>query len=773
MGWGINPAERMLRHSQVAGDNSFFLAVPCDNKPPYLLCMPEDGTAWEAFDHADEHGPSVGYTLHLQGMKVAQDAANRLGGRWRLPVTSLTLDVGESKRYSFDFQWVDGYDEARRELVKAGKVTINAIPGFTVPRDQDLLLYLTGQYDDIHIEAEHSKQTTIVLERKEFSSCNAQTYNYLFRIHMNKLGENRLAIRYANNHVGWLECFATLSIPQVIEARAKYICHCQTVDDAKWYDGLFCDRNTLTGEILDPDHHGEMPRDRRYAITCDDPALSRPAFLSSKNAEIPDFNEIAALDRYCENFVWGGLQRTDIEEYPYAVYGVPDWRENRDRRNLNATELLHIWRIYDYPHIALIWFNMYRIAKAKPSATSQTPVEYLRRAYGTYLAMYQYPFEVEQSYGWTGRTSCQWNPYHTGFYNELSIVDVIDALRREGMFVAARRLEFHWGHKVQYFMRLADDLFTSECPFDTTGFESMQAAVDWGRAHATNLWNDDVTSLMNYTSANVEMFDYKQREANIACRGFIESAYYLTGSDIRSDSSTYTLSYMSQMGGQALMQDALYATGNPFPLLRLASASLLSSWALVNAGDKEDNYGYWFPGKANNGSSAGGFEPSPAGISWLGQPAYHGVWQFGSETDLGYCGYLRGAATIVADDPDFGRVVYGGVLHHADDGVTVIYPADGVSRRFHIIKSESFRIHILVEGARIYSVRFTDNANRIRIVIDFASQPSLGAHIKVFGHQEQAIFCAPNGMTVSKLDLPLSKNTQIVIETLNNDAFGA
>ena len=760
MGWDVDPAERMLRHSQVAGDNSFFLGVPANNKPPYLLCVPERGTAWEAFDH-DVHGrmPSRGYALHLQGKKVAEDARRQVGGRWRLPVSSLELGPGESKRYAFGFQWVDGYDQANRALVEAGKVVIEAVPGLTVPRDQDLLLRLTGKFDDIAVEGEYADSTTVSLEHVRANAGDPMVRDYLFRVHMERLGENRLAIRYDRDQVGWLECFSTLPLEEVIKARADYIRECQTVDDSKWYDGLLCDRNTLTGEILDPNHHGQMPHRTRYSITCDDPALSRPAFLSSKNVEIPDAREIRALDRYCSKFVWGGLQHTDTEEYPYAVLGVPDWHDNRGRRNLNASEQLHIWRLYDYPHVALVWLNMYRIAKAHPGMTELDPMEYLRRAYGTYLAMYQYPFEVEQSYGWKGEISCQWNPYRTGFYSELAIVDAIEALRSEGMTVEARRLEFHWGHKADFFIRQAKDLFTSEGAFDTTGFETTQALVDWGRSHATALWNNEVSSMLNYTPAHVEEFDRRQLESNIACRGSIEKAYYLTGSDIRGDSSGYTLSYMSQMGGQALMQDALYAPGDPFKLLRLASTSLLSSWALVNAGDEDSDYGYWFSGKANNGASSGGFEPAPTAMTWLGQPSYRGVWRFGSETDLGYCGYLRGAATIVADDPDFGRVVYGGTMECSEDGEgirsSVIRPLDGVARRFHVIRSRYDRIHMLAEGVRIGRIVLGEHGSETTFDIEFEGIAGDQARLKVFdqGHGETVF--RVDGDSRERVDMPV------------------
>src|SRR2546427_7039791 len=44
----------------------------------------------------------------------------------------------------------------------------------------------------------------------------------------------------------------------------------------------------------------------------------------------------------------------------------------------------------------------------------------------------------------------------------------------------------------------------------------------------------------------------------------------------------------------------------------------------------------------------------------LGQPMHRGNWYYSCEENLGFCGALRAAATILADDPIFGRICYGG-----------------------------------------------------------------------------------------------------------------
>lgn len=749
MGWGTDPAERMIRHSQVAGDNSFFLATPCDGKTPYLLCLPHEGTRWELFD-TTENKERRTYQIHIFGEAAAKLAREKEGGRWRLPVSHAKLKPGEQQEYGCDFQWAGSYEEARQLLVAHGKIDIQVVPGLTVPQDQKARLLLKSRYENLSLTAEHPEDTVIELISQE-NDCR------LYQVEFKRLGENLLTIEYDGGKRGWIEMFSTLPVETLLCRRADYICKCQCLEPEKWYDGLFRERNTKSGVMLDPDHYDEIEGWRRYEVTCDDPGLSKPAFLASKNAELPNEEEIKALDYYIEHFVWGGLQRTDAEEYPYGIYGIPDWNELRNRKNYNANELLHIWRLYDYPHIILLYYKMYEIARNHPGLPMMLDAtEYLRRAYGTCLAMYQYPFEIEHSYAWSHG---YWSPYQTGFYNELVIVDVIAALRREGRPEQAKRLEFHWQHKADYFIRECGDLFGSEYAFDTTGFESTQAIVDWGRKHAGKFYNSDERSLLSYTLSEVESFDLKQRACNIACRGYMENAYYITGSDIRGDSTHYTLGYMSQMGGWALLQDALYSSDSPFELLRLGYNSLLSSWAVLNAGNERSNYGYWFPGKENDGASSGGFEAAPYSITWLGQPSHNGVWIYGCETDLGYCGYLRGAAVIFAQDPWFGEICYGGVVREQAGGLR-IQPADGVGRQFHYVRSDTERLHILLYGAHMEEI-WVENEGRIVISLNRISAAEAWMHIFTHDVLDNVIVGSRCG---TDLEINLSGKKQIEIK---------
>jgi hypothetical protein len=183
--------------------------------------------------------------------------------------------------------------------------------------------------------------------------------------------------------------------------------------------------------------------------------------------------------------------------------------------------------------------------------------------------------------------------------------------------------------------------------------------------------------------------------ANVALRGWLEPAYYLLGSDYRGGQATrYNLSYMSQIGGWAIVDYALHYARDPYPYLRLGYASYLSSWALMNTGTPESNYGYWYPGEENDGASGWAFTPEKYGSMWIRKNNGRGTWYYDGEIDLGYIGALRTAATIVADDPLFGLFAYGGLLIESQPNITVV-PRDGLRQRFHCILGAQ-RLHMFL-----------------------------------------------------------------------------
>jgi len=708
---GENPQQiferGFLRHKFISGTGSFFFYTRASGAPPFLLVTVLPGTKLEYFGAAAGRG---GEALYIHS---ARSGAAETRGTWRQAHTALELAPGNKRLYGFRLQWANSYDELRSLIYDAGLFDVRVVPGMTVPESLTARFSLHTKAKIESITAEFPSQTTV----RHVSE--PQPGTHVYEVAFRKLGENMLTIRHDGGRKTYLEFFATEPLETLIKKRAAFLVNRQQIrDSTKWWNGvygIYDMRAKVTRTIDDPD----IFLDRMvYALTCDDPGLSKAPFLAAKNAVYPDQHEIESIEYYIKNFVWGGLQRRDDEKpYAYGVYGTPNWYINRDstRRRVYAQHLAngatalrdlgkeHVWRSYDYPHVVMLYFHMYQIAKRYPEMSKYLDAAgYLTRAYETARAFYTYPYELYPSY---------YETYKWGLYNELVVLDLIDALRAEGFPDRAAWLRAEWEKKTKYFVYDDRYPFRSEYAFDRTAFESSYAFAKYGATHDmkpdSNLWYD-VKLEKWYSHPSVKREDSRafmdrQLASGLVVRGWLNPAYYTLGADPG-------VSYMAAMGGWGVLDYALNFAPRPSDWLQLGYASYLSSWSLMNTGRPETNYGFWFPGKENDGAAGWQFMSSKAGNAWMGSSYPGGVteprgpWHYDGEIDLGFGAALRMAATIVTRDPIFGWLAYGGVLKENGNSLQVV-PRDGLRRRFDVILADTAPRRVKLELDRDGFVR--------------------------------------------------------------------
>jgi hypothetical protein len=557
----------------------------------------------------------------------------------------------------FKFRWADDYQGVRDVLYEEGLFDIHVVPGMTVPVDLDARVSLRTKNKMI-LTPEFPEQTVIeALGDREKDTP-------VFKIRFSRLGENWVRIDYGDNLYMILEFFVTEPLETLIKKRSAFLVENQQHrDPSKWYDGLFSEWDMRSGILRSPEDRDGL---NRYVLSCDDPGLGKAPFVAAKNVHYPERSEIEAVEVYIERFLWGKLQCTDEEPYPYGVYGIPDWKVNRESRATDREGWTgHVWRVFDYPHVINLYWNMFRIAKLYPELVRYLDADgYLERAFGTAKAYFTLP-----------RETANWPAEALGNFDELVISDLIEALHTRGWTEKAAWLRERWEGKIERFINDRPNLFHSEYPFDPTGFESYQAFADYAMREMIN-----PEKTLDVTLEATERFMEEEIATNIATRGWLETAYYLLGGE-------RALRYMSQMGGWSVLHHGLHYADNPAEYLRLGYASFLSSWALMNTGSPESGYGYWYPGKHNDGAAGSAFVMESYGRTWLGKEQPRGPWFYSAEIDLGFGGALRTAATIVFEDPLFGWFAYGGHLSHDGDSVTVV-PRDGLRKRFHWIRGD-------------------------------------------------------------------------------------
>ncbi|NQW04254.1 MAG: hypothetical protein HQ485_09515, partial [Acidobacteria bacterium] len=700
---GENPAEiferGFLKHQFISGAGSFFFYTRASGAPPFLLVTVRPGTTLEYFTAGGRSGGTM--FVHSAKSGVASGPGETVG-TWRQAHTALTLEAGAKATYGFRLQWASSYDELRDLLVENGLFDVRVVPGMTVPSDLSAQFALRTRATIESVTAEFPDQTVIAPLVPAATPTMPAGDTHLYTATFRKLGENMLTITHDGGRQTYLEFFVTEPMETLIKKRASFLVNRQQVKDpTKWWDGVYGPydmRAKTVRTIDDPD----IFVDRMiYALTSDDPGLAKAPYLAAKNVTYPNKDEIESLEYYIEHFVWGGLQRTDDERpYPYGIYGTPHWFINRDpeRRRAYADALAngatakadlakeHVWRSYDYPHVVMLYFHMYQIAKMYPEMSSYLDAAgYLNRAWETARAFYTYPYEIYPSY---------YDTYKWGLYNELVVLDVIDALKGEGHPEQAKWLTGEWERKTKYFVYDDAYPFRSEYAFDRTAFESTYAFAKYGATHDMapdqNLWFDlKLKKWWSHPTVKREdsrAFMDRQLASGLGVRGWLNPAYYTLGADPG-------VSYMAAMGGWGVLDYAINFAPRPYDWLQLGYASYLSSWSLINSGTAESGYGAWFPGQENDGAAGWQFMSAKTGSAWMGSSYPGGVtvprgpWHYDGEIDLGFGAALRMAATVVTNDPTFGWIAYGGAT--TDTGKTLlIRPRDGVRRRLAVVTQD-------------------------------------------------------------------------------------
>ena len=765
-GGGENPTEifeqRVVKHHFISGNNSFIFFERPTGLGPYLVMVPLPGTSLEYFSTASSFAGERG--VFQAFIHSALTGSKELRGQWRQPHTSTFIETKSSKTYGFKFRWAKNYNAIRDILVEEELIDVQVMPGMTVPTDLEAMIALRTNQKIQNIEAEFAAATSIKYlgEKKKGT--------HLYKIKFSRLGENKLTVHYGNNYKTYLEFFVTEPLETLYKKRASFIAnHQQLKMPGKWYDGLFGVYDMKNAALRSPDNPDYFDTSRlSYVLTCDDPGLCKAPFVAAKNVAYPDQKEIDAVEYYIKNFVWGGLQRTDKEvPFPYGVYGTPSWYVNRDttRRRRNTAdrnqERMHVWRSYDYPHIMMLYYHMYQVAKMYPGMTHYLDAKgYLERTKETAKAYFKYPYEILPWY----------ETYKWGCYNELLLTEIIAELKKQGFAEDARFLTDEWEKKVKYFVYDDPYPFRSEYAIDATAFESSHALAKYAVLNTmqpdSNLWFDkNLKKWYSHPQIKKEdglRFMHRQIQANMALRGVIESAYYYLGSDFRGRSDGYTLSYMSQMGGWGILDYALHFAEDPADYIRLGYQSYLSSFALINSGTPETNYGYWYPGKENDGATGWAFEPQKYAVSWIQKPQGRGPWFYDGEIDLGFGGATRMASTIVTNDPVFGMVAYGGELQHTKLLLQVI-PKDGLRRKLYYRNGKhSIDIEMNRDGfAKNKPVAIEPSGNSIQMILENRTMDAHPTQIEIKGLTGN-YGVSVNGKTIQQLILNAAGTTLTV-----------
>lgn len=688
----LSAKDNLAKHIFLNGNSSYIYWLPFHGQGNVLLMTMKDGTALEYKELGDY------YYIH------SKTSVDRTNDTWRFPSTSKVVLSNQSYTTGFNFSLADKYTDIQNKLYDKGNVIAKVVPGMVVSTEMEVHCVIASKQKIKILEPEYPQQIQIINKGKA-------NEKYLYDFRFSRLGENMITIKYGKRKTCYLNFYITEPLENIIKKRANFIAtRQQHRDSTKWYNGLYSLWDMENEILLSPDNLGGLPYPYMVGGS-DDPSNCKALYLSEKNIVYPDKDEIASLEYYEENFVWGKLQRTDKEyPYPYGIYGCDNWHELRSGAlgdyNSGGSGKERMWRTYDYPTHFTIYHNLYRIAKDYPYLVNYLDAKgYLERAYRTAMAYFEVPYNIFMGTQWAIQGWSDW-AYKIGNFHERYLLDIIQALKTEGRNHAAEKLRKEWEKKVLYMIYEDPWPFGSEMFVDRTAYESSYYVAEYAKLHRIipqeQLWYDKNEhkwhTYKSLDTTKVDCFMRNQLDGNLAIRGLYEFDFNHLGTAWSGGKDN--LDYMSQMGGVAILDYAFRFANAPEKYVNWGYNSLLSSWALVNTGTKETNYGYWYHGKTNDGAAGWVYSPYMHSYLWdlKSVKQKRGPLRYDGEIDHGLTGGIHGSGIYLLKDPDLGIVAYGGNTEIDKKGNISIIPYDGIRRQLRIFTPARMAVELKKDG---------------------------------------------------------------------------
>ena len=609
--------KRVFRHAFIGLDNTYFYFQRPSGEGQYLLMTPMNGTKIEYY-YRNREGDYGMVAPYYEGLYTIYPYSKNIGEiknpEWFYPHTSLRLLPGEQKTLGFSFQWASDYEEMKQILYDKGFIDVDVVPGMVSTIDQPVKISLHTKININNVESDDSSAQI------NYLGAPKQDY-HLYQIHFSKLGSNRIIVSYGEQKDMILEFFITDPIETLIKKRGEFIVDKQQQNNpgGNAYKA-FMIWDLINEEQITYENHPELPS--FFTNGTDDIGYGPPLFLADKNVYFPNEQEIAALDSYLNNHIWGYVQ--DTTNYGLIVYPGPGGQSSGDL----------FWRSYNYPHMINIYVSMYRIQKEFNLSNYLSAEQYLMRAYHTFEALFSMYMDKD------GANSL-------GLMGESGFIRLVKFLELEGLQDEADFVRNKWTLKADRFSQ-RDYPYGSEMSQDATAYEAVHAMAKF---------------------SGLPSLAHKTNQINLANRSW-QPVWHNYGSDNRwFGDSHYRLSYMTQLGAWGLLDYGLnFASTTDKPwLLRCASGAIMAGWATIHTTAEGESV-------VNNGAASWVFhtESGPNGMNtWSG------------EQDIGYWGALQSLASVVVNDPLFGWTCYGCELNSSGAEFKII-PKDGLRKRIHI-----------------------------------------------------------------------------------------
>lgn len=669
----------------VGRDGGYLQVARLNGAGPTLLVVPEKNTPFELYKpilntrnpdkslkiYSDPEPRNMTFEGFYDWMVTAKGFADtdwKGVEQWNA-TTSLTLKPGESRTIGVQFVLSPSVRAIEPTLMKDHRPVVVGLPGYVVPTDMDVSLF-------VHSASPVNSITVEPAGALDIGAAEPVKDGWIkYVLHGKTDGRARLTLTYGDGSVQTVHYLVTKPEQQVVADMGHFL------TTKQWYDNpgdLFHRSPSIMG--YDRDDNTIITQDHRVWIAGLSDEGGAGSWLATimKQLDNPSPDEVAKFETFADTTLWGHLQVSEGEH----IYGVhkslfyydPDhmpagtYDPALDWKTWSAwspTDAADLGRSFNYVHVAAAWWTLYRLGRYHEGLETQgTWHDYLTRAGGTIEGMMRDA------------------PYYTQFGQmEGSVfVAILNDLKREGRDDPAMAAE---AAKIETLMKGRADAwskekypFGSEMPWDSTG---QTEVYEWMRYFGYDAQAAATREVILAYDPTIPSWGY-----NGSARRFWDFLYAGKTSRIERQ-----LHHYGSSNNALPLFDSYRRDPSDFHLLRVAYGGLMGSLSNIDSEGFGSAAFHSFPDMMKFDAINGDY-----GMSFFAQ-AY-------------------GAASYLTNDPTFGWVGMGGNVSQAGQVVT-LQPKDSARSRVFIAPAG---LWLTLDAGKFAAVTYDPASGKVTVTLD-------------------------------------------------------
>jgi len=660
----------------IGADAGYLQVVRLSGSGNALLVIPEKGTSFEAYRpiRSDPMPRNVTFEGFYEWMVHTQAyCENEWAGAkpWNVP-TSKVLVPDETIQYGFRFVLAPDLRHIESTLIAHHRPVAIGIPGYVIPTDQPASLFLHAFSLVSKITVDPPKALKIVK-----SETTTPSGYHRYQISAITPGRARLSIVYTDGTLQTVNYFVTPPEKEQVRKLGEFHANKQWYTDPTDPFGRtfsFMPYNRETNSLVL--QHPEV----WMSGLSDEMGAGPSVAMAMKNLYQPVPSEVALLDTYIDKVLWGRLQLPDYgvraSLFYYDRRALPGF-QYKIRGGWDKPRTETTWRAFNYPHVAAVYWSMYRIARDHPSLKTIHPATwYLKQAAETGIAMF------DRSGGADGLAQF-------GLMVGSVFPEILKDLRSTDMVSEAGRFEKVMNTRISIWTHRQYP-FGSEMPWDSTGQEEIYT---WCRfVHADSQADVTVNAILAY-APSVANWAY-----NGAARRYFDAPVNGTRWP---EIGRMTNHYGSTLNSIPVMSEFREHPEDLY-LIRVGYAGMDQIMANIDA----------------EGHGSYGFDATPAILKFDPYTADFGI---------AFYGYARNAGAYVVHDSEFGWLGFGCRVEENRSSVRIV-PTDGFRKRVYIGPSG---VWLTLDSGTFENVTAATDGSEILVTLGPTSITDREARLKV------------------------------------------